>query len=52
MARIALGAPDVAYAVVFAVDALIFIAAAMLAARIGRSRPARDDGFGPMVPAE
>ncbi|MBP0463324.1 BCD family MFS transporter [Roseomonas sp. PWR1] len=50
VARIALGAPHVAYAVVFIVDALIFVVAAMLAARIGGARRSR--GYGPMVPAE
>jgi len=50
VARLALGAPHAAYAVVFVVDALIFIAAAALAARIGGTRRSR--GFGPMVPAE
>lgn len=50
VARIALGAPHAAYAVVFVVDALIFVAAAALAARIGR--PRRERGFGPMLPAE
>jgi MFS transporter, BCD family, chlorophyll transporter len=50
VARIALGAPHVAYAIVFIVDALIFVVAAMLAARIGGARRSR--GYGPMVPAE
>lgn len=50
VARIALGAPHVAYAIVFIVDALIFVVAAMLAARIGGAPRSR--GYGPMVPAE
>jgi BCD family chlorophyll transporter-like MFS transporter len=50
VARIAIGAPHAAYAAVFVIDALIFVAAAALAARIGRARPAR--GYGPMLPAE
>jgi BCD family chlorophyll transporter-like MFS transporter len=50
VARLALGSPHVAYAAVFVIDALIFVAAAALAARIGRARPAR--GYGPMLPAE
>ncbi len=50
VARIALGAPHAAYAAVFVVDALVFIAAALLAARIGR--PRREPGYGPMLPAE
>lgn len=50
VARLAFGAPHVAYATVFVIDALVFVAAAALAARIGRTRPAR--GFGPMLPAE
>ena len=50
VARLALGAPHAAYAVVFVIDALVFIAAALLAARIGR--PRREPGYGPMLPAE
>ncbi|WP_198375008.1 BCD family MFS transporter [Neoroseomonas rubea] len=50
IARVALGAPHVAYAFVFIVDALIFVVAAMLAARIGGTRRSR--GYGPMLPAE
>jgi len=40
LARIVLGAPHAAYAVVFVIDALVFLAAAVLATRIGRVRPA------------
>ncbi len=50
VARIALGTPHVAYAAVFIVDALIFVVAAVLAARIGGVPRSR--GYGPMVPAE
>jgi len=50
VARLAFGAPHAAYAIVFIVDALIFVAAAALAARIGGTR--RRSGYGPMVPAE
>jgi BCD family chlorophyll transporter-like MFS transporter len=50
VARLLLGAPDAAYAAVFIIDALVFVAAALLAARIGRPRPA--PGYGPMLPAE
>lgn len=49
VARLALGAPDAAYAVVFAVDAALFVAAGILGARIGRARRA---AFGPMVAAQ
>jgi BCD family chlorophyll transporter-like MFS transporter len=48
VARLALGAPDAAYALVFAVDAGLFVAAGILGARIGRARRA---AFGPMVAA-
>jgi BCD family chlorophyll transporter-like MFS transporter len=50
VARLALGAPHAAYATVFVIDALVFVAAALLAARIGR--PRREPGYGPMLPAE
>jgi BCD family chlorophyll transporter-like MFS transporter len=40
LARIALGAPHAAYAVVFVIDAMVFLAAAVLATRIGPARPA------------
>ncbi|BDG72265.1 BCD family MFS transporter [Roseomonas fluvialis] len=50
VARLVLGAPHAAYATVFVIDALVFVAAAMLAARIGRQR--REPGYGPMLPAE
>jgi BCD family chlorophyll transporter-like MFS transporter len=50
LARIALGAPHAAYAAVFVIDALVFVAAALLAARIGRAR--RQPGYGPLLPAE
>jgi BCD family chlorophyll transporter-like MFS transporter len=50
VARLLLGAPHAAYAAVFVIDALVFVAAAMLAARIGRTR--RQPGYGPMLPAE
>ncbi|CAH0241654.1 BCD family MFS transporter [Roseomonas sp. CECT 9278] len=40
LARLLLGAPHAAYSVVFAIDAAIFIAAAVLATRIARPRPA------------
>jgi len=50
VARIVLGAPHAAYATVFVIDALVFIAAALLAARIGRPRRAPD--YSPMIPAE
>jgi BCD family chlorophyll transporter-like MFS transporter len=50
VARLVLGAPHAAYATVFVIDALVFVAAAMLAARIGR--PRREPGYGPMLPAE
>jgi BCD family chlorophyll transporter-like MFS transporter len=50
VARLMLGAPHAAYAAVFVIDALVFVAAAMLAARIGR--PKREPGYGPMLPAE
>jgi BCD family chlorophyll transporter-like MFS transporter len=40
LARIVLGAPHAAYAVVFVIDAMVFLAAAVLATRIGRVRPA------------
>jgi MFS transporter, BCD family, chlorophyll transporter len=50
VARLLLGAPHAAYATVFVIDALVFVAAAMLAARIGR--PRREPGYGPMLPAE
>jgi BCD family chlorophyll transporter-like MFS transporter len=50
VARLLLGAPHAAYAAVFVIDALVFVAAAMLAARIGRAR--REPGYGPMLPAE
>jgi len=50
VARLALGAPHAAYATVFVIDALVFVAAALLATRIGR--PRREAGYGPMLPAE
>jgi BCD family chlorophyll transporter-like MFS transporter len=40
LARIVLGAPHAAYSVVFVIDAMVFLAAAVLATRIGRVRPA------------
>jgi len=50
VARLALGSAHVAYSAVFVMDALIFVAAAALAARIGATRRGR--GYGPMLPAE
>jgi BCD family chlorophyll transporter-like MFS transporter len=50
VARLVLGAPHAAYATVFVIDALVFIAAALLAARIGR--PRRETGYSSMLPAE
>lgn len=38
LARLLLGTPGIAYASVFAAEALLFVVSAMLAARIGRSR--------------
>ncbi len=49
LARIAVGTPHVAYAAVFVTDALIFLLAAALAARIGRTRQAR--GYAAMMSA-
>ncbi len=50
VARLVLDAPHAAYTAVFVIDAAVFVAAAMLAARIGR--PRREPGYGPMLPAE
>jgi hypothetical protein len=52
VARIALGQAEAAYAVVFVIDAALFIASAMLAARINRPKISKTGGFGPMVPAQ
>jgi BCD family chlorophyll transporter-like MFS transporter len=51
VARLVLGQAEAAYAVVFVIDAALFIASAMLAARINRPKISKTGGFGPMVPA-
>ena len=51
VARIALGQAEAAYAVVFVIDAALFVASAMLAARINRPEISKTSGFGPLVPA-
>ena len=51
VARLLLGDAAEAYSAVFILDAALFIASAMLAARINRPKISKTGGFGPMVPA-